>query len=646
MVSVMSNTQSSKFLDVKASIYIFFGSASLGLIPLLTVLTNGNRDIFLFNAYWSLGTFVAFVSVLIVKYGKLFHKENIITFYNKVLDSIFDHKGSFFLSLLMPFTLLFFVSSTIFIDESVATIIYESWPIILVILLLRLSSKKTKRNKKTYAITPRNMILILSAFGGYTFVIFAQTGDEIAGRTNAITILLGVILAILGALTTSFMAFQFDLGENLDLKEIIYDKRNISDGSSEFAGFLIIRIIGLLIIIPVSYFVSQILKYSNFELNFNGVSLAIENISNFDLLIIFFAGTFVSLGGLLSDKATSMTSNLGVQSLRYLVPLFGLLWLYIFMDQIEVKFDYVAIGAIIILLVSVLVNFETEKRWGFTVLGLGLLSFGTIVYFRDSFFEAQDFIWLWRGGEYYAFLGIVATVFTLLLSFRIDRLSTRMREEEKRLFSIVSKSEILIQKSILNSMFVVNLQNISLGKQEERISSYNLVMDEMEKAKLSLDDCVTDSVNRSSVSKELSKLASEINLFANSKQYVREFAESAAIVALSLFAISLSILSRPKNLIGISGLLGDLFAVLFATTIAFLTVNLIDLSRDRNRKLLKNFEIIKSGVSTTSSSIKPFHRLNFVDENSRQTEWIATVSVSLMTIIVFIILYIDKWNII
>ena len=76
------------------------------------------------------------------------------------------------------------------------------------------------------------------------------------------------------------------------------------------------------------------------------------------------------------------------------------------------------------------------------ILALGIC--GAIVYLRDGVFSFLGVDkWQWAGSGYFESITLAATVFTLLLAFRVARLVSRTSEEDNRTFVIYRKLDLL-----------------------------------------------------------------------------------------------------------------------------------------------------------------------------------------------------------
>ena len=173
-------------------------------------------------------------------------------------------------------------------------------------------------------------------------------------------------------------------------------------------------------------------------------------------LISFLGGALASgIADVSFRTANSLTNNLGVNALSYLTPIIALAWLAL-LSQAEVnRVDFLLIGTMAVVTANLMINFESEIRWGFKAVILALVVSGASVYVRDGVFDYLGVEkWYWPAGGYFEALALSATVFTLLLAFRVARLISRTGEEESRTFSAFRRLEILVQRDVISPNFL------------------------------------------------------------------------------------------------------------------------------------------------------------------------------------------------
>ena len=143
-------------------------------------------------------------------------------------------------------------------------------------------------------------------------------------------------------------------------------------------------------------------------------------------------------------KTNLSADNLGINALAYATPILSLVWLFLFSHVAPERLNYLVAGAVGIIIVNLLINFEAEIRFGFKALLLALRACGAFVYLRDDILQYLPFgEWAWPGETYFGALGLLATVFTLLRSFRVARLSTQTQDEDNRLYTLFQNLDLL-----------------------------------------------------------------------------------------------------------------------------------------------------------------------------------------------------------
>ena len=141
-------------------------------------------------------------------------------------------------------------------------------------------------------------------------------------------------------------------------------------------------------------------------------------------------------------SANLLTDNLGINALAYGIPILSLTWLFLFAEVNVPRIDFLIIGAAAIITANLLINFEAEIGFGFKSLILALWGCGAVVYLRPE-------QWIWNSVGYFQVLGLSATVFTLILAFRVARLVGRTSYEDNATFSISRNLDLLARRGIM-----------------------------------------------------------------------------------------------------------------------------------------------------------------------------------------------------
>ena len=237
-----------------------------------------------------------------------------------------------------------FAWSAKLIDISVAAVLHQLSPIMMVLLIERLFVNQGLYQK----IGPSKVFLFALAGVGAAMVIVSQAGGFGAvnlGGASAYVLALGVALAIGAAILAAATSLGFKWG--VDLAAELPEVHRRSKDAEVFCVVLGAAICNLL----VAPFIAT-------------VSFARDEPVAANTLAIALAGG-VLLGALptiLWRTANLMTDNLGVNIARYFIPLFALAWLSVLSLIGDVDTGLLIAGAVVIVAANVGVYVEGRQR--------------------------------------------------------------------------------------------------------------------------------------------------------------------------------------------------------------------------------------------------------------------------------------------
>ena len=383
--------------------YMLVVVLAISLAPLFFDVGRSADAPFLFSASWRLGVAVGCLAFLIIFHWSLVRNSEVRSF---IFRRVF--RWGILFAVLGNCEYLLFAWSTKFTDISVVTIVYEIWPIFLILLMARLYRGDERYGEFKLASLP----LLLLPFAGLILVVLSQTGGVLTDSGfDVSSTVAGVLLALGAALLAPLMAFGFKWGSELsiDLSEIVRDIP--SDGDAPSLD-MFCAIVAFFISSLAASFLTFIIGMSREEPASGGM-----------FLIAVIGGVAANaVGGIAWRKAHFETDNLGIHAIAYGVPIVSLLWLGAFSRAGGLLWDYFTIGAIAIISSNVLINLQAEIRSGFKTLILALGISGAVVYFRETLFRWGGVEnWFWAATEYVEAIALSATVFILLLAFRVTR---------------------------------------------------------------------------------------------------------------------------------------------------------------------------------------------------------------------------------
>ncbi|WP_420431192.1 hypothetical protein [Candidatus Poriferisocius sp.] len=502
--------------------------------------------------------------------------------------------------------------ATYYVDTAVASVFFELYPIVLIFFMARLLGKIDGRVQRYRRLKTHTIVTSFIAIFGLVFVILSPTGSfnaspDISQRSLALGLLLAMATTLIGGLT----AFHFVWGEEVAARIIEKSEDERPRQSAELMCGVLSYCIGNIIVTPINLAVGLRRTDSIHMESFGWTVLA--------------GAVLMGCSSLFFRKSNLMTDNLGVNSITYLTPVLGLLWLSLYTDIDVARFDYFAMGATAIVAANLLINvdpeeqFGTEAKIGFRSLIVSLWIFGVFVYLRDEIlgeWAAIDFAW--KDSEYWGMLGLSTTIFILILVFRVSRLVDRTAYEDRLFISLFRKSQSLIDsgsanidRSILDDVMMID---ISTSKRRSKLSQSSYadyensdpLLDAYLRASSKLDAGERHARDSSKSDIQgavdsITEIRIDLDSLVYSKQHGREFGELVALAVFACISVCLITAVRPsESLSGWNGFVVEIFAVMFASVIVFLLFNFVDMSRERDTS---TFE--RRGRAPRSTSLQP-----------------------------------------
>ena len=333
--------------------YMLIAVLGYSLTPLVVAFA-GDDSPFWFNAGWRLGLVLGLLAVM-VWYREVFSIAAVRALVWRRLRSF-----AIVAAVVSNFDYAMFVLSTSLIDVPVATVIFETWPLWM-ILTLAWIYRKEGRYRRTIRLT--GMMVCLCLFGlclvtiSQTEGVFDLVNGQALGR-----LLLGSALALSGALVGSLAAFSFKWGTDLagELADILKSKKSP-------VGYQSLDLLCLVLAYGLSSSVSVLASL------FIG-TVSREPISfNLELLAIIGGMATYAPATIAWRMGNLRSTNLGINAMVYGTPVLSLVWFYLLstdgvpslfrLDVFNIaRVDYLVIGVVAIVMANLLINFEAEIR--------------------------------------------------------------------------------------------------------------------------------------------------------------------------------------------------------------------------------------------------------------------------------------------
>ena len=341
------------------------------------------------------------------------------------------------------------------------------------------------------------------------------------------------------------------------------------------------------------------------------------------------------IAGIAWRKALLTAHDLSVNAIDHVRPILSLLWLWTFpfvalqfdfinfqVNYIDVRVDYLVIGTTALITANLLIGFEAEIRWGFKSLILALGGCGTFVYFRDNIFAFMGLGDLeWVSNAYFGWVALSATIFTLLLAFRVASMVSRTNSEEALAFSVLRKLERLAQEGILDSSVREYAARVDAPRNQADLKeSYTELRGYISQART--DDKDTRQM--------LNEAEVQLDTLVRSKQLGVVLGELFALVIFAVMTVGVALLLRPDESQTFARLLVDLFAMLISAVVIFMSVNVWDLYHERAVRQVQERE-------------DGDYLVRFPDTERRTADLWLSVAVGIAMLVTYSALLAHKW---
>ena len=632
---------------------------SYAVIPALIGAIGGEKTPFFFLTAWRMGVALGCLMVLIALWTSREEYRRSFTAARRDFKELTDGaknraeqwKGPFSILAKWPILLgilivgncdyALFAWSFQYVNIAVTAALFGTWVIISYALSPVLPSERGADAENTAdtlsaadtqqaAGTQWILLLVLTGLGlvGYFFVISSEirTGNDFGDIEVIKRVAAGFGLAIGAMILTQFKEIGLNVGK--DLKNSQYPE----SGYVFLFGLLMISSLGASLVSAVV-----------------GVVLGEHGDPDWETLRWAFAGgLFVNTFAGFAWRTANMSDDTDrtVKVFGVILPVGVLLFLVVFQlvdlrvdiqelgkNFSDLRLEYFILGYTTIVAASLLIQFKDDIRWSFEALILALGGCGTFVYFRDDLLDlwlGKD-QWAWSGGGYFGSIALVATVFTLLLAFRVARLITRSTDEENRTFNLLRKMERLtredggvIDPGVLHCILKIDRTN----NQAALESIYLKIRSYINQAKARPD--LLSQSNRQA----LSEVEAELDMLISSKQTTSILGEIFALLVFAGVTISLALFTIPSESDPWIRLLLDLFAMLVSSVVIFLVIYSVDMDRQRDAHKLAE-----------PTSENDDYLLLFPKTDERLFEQYLAVIGGSAIIAVYALLLADKWGV-
>ena len=336
--------------------YMIISVIAFSVLPILLKFGNASESPLMFTGVIYLGSAIAMMSMSAPFRGKLDILHPAINCVRRnpflVLISMCAAIGAYALLSL----------SLAFVSVSVSGVLYETWPMFLLVLTLYLDRNTGRYN--VFSIS--TCFLFFQSLAGMTLIVMSHNTSNAHSASFTITdsgTLFGVFLVLSSALCAAvFATFTLKLGCEVAARNT--DRKNREKGEI-FYAIVVTSTTHLCAgssVCALSFLLGETLTWNQF-------------------FWAAMAGFCVnSIGTIAFRLANLKTRNLGVNAIAYATPLFTLGWLWL-LSMIDVpRVDYLIIGALGVVSANLLVNAAPNIHSDYKGLVIVLWVSGTITY--------------------------------------------------------------------------------------------------------------------------------------------------------------------------------------------------------------------------------------------------------------------------
>ena len=267
-----------------------------------------------------------------------------------------------------------------------------------------------------------------------------------------------------------------------------------------------------------------------------------------------------------------------INSLFYLTPVGALLLLAWLADVTIERPDLLIVGAAAVVVVNMVLHVDPEGTrqrvggggQGYQAFVLALWTVAAVVLFRDDWLP--DGWQVWSVVEYWGIVGVCATVFILILSFRQSRLAERRRDMDALMLRL--HQQIVFMGSCRD------LEPTSANEAGRLLREVDTARDpkDLRNAYFELRKLLIAEMKSKSdreQAKRLSDLLADVEVLVNLRQQGRNFTELAVLGLFAFLTVVVTVSARPDgNIEPFAGWVHDTTSVVIGAAFAFLGVRL------------------------------------------------------------------------
>ena len=240
--------------------------------------------------------------------------------------------------------------------------------------------------------------------------------------------------------------------------------------------------------------------------------------------------------------------------------------------------------------------------------------------------------------EYWGILGVCATVFVLIMSFRQSRLNERRARMDEMMLTLHSRALYMARIGQLENGDDIarQIRRIDTSPKPIEISRAYLELHKLLETEIVRHECNDDM----RTSETLQEFICDIDMFTNLRQQGRNFAELAVMTLFAVLTVLLALFVRPLGTeVPFAAFVNDVVTMILAAAFAFLVFDLADKRRDADAPLVQQ---ASPGRDRGEDQIADWRLVLYSHTDPAADRWISSL-LGLAVVAVFVVALYFKW---
>ena len=477
-----------------------------------------------------------------------------------------------------------FAAAIALAPAAVVTILFELWPVLFAVLCLTGWWRRRMHPDELLdrSVAAATLTFMTAGIAAVALAVLSDTGSQSWSWQATFGVAMAAVAAV--AVATAVAVAQV-MGE--------HQRHGSDEAPSDVSSAGTMAARGLLAGAVLAVLAVWRLAGGPLDVSWNGLGWAATAAT------LQTGGTWLYVRSLHLAREHGGQSAPQINSLYYLVPVGAVVLLAWLTDSTVARPDLLICGVAGVVAVNMVMHLDPEGAaqrahpvggHGYKALVLAVWVCGTAVVLRDDWLPEG---WqVWSVVEYWGMVGVLATVFVLMLSFRQSRLGERRHETDRLTLGLHQTFEAMRHAQTLSVQAADEaseyLRDIDIASRPNDLSRAYLDLRRVLLAGVPPDTAATDAAQAEQAAARHAVLG-DVETLTNLRQQDRNFAEMAALTMFAAVTVALTLTARPAgDVTPFAGLAHDTASLVVAAAFAFLGFDLIDKRREADAPLFRH----------------------------------------------------------